>query len=238
LPNDLQEHAMSFIQLVEFHADDVASLIESETEWLASTAGRRTLQHSALYRDVHDRNHYVAYNAFPDREAAALNSSLPETDALARRLGGTFGRPTFTDLELVGDAWNATDEVADAFRTFLETSGERATEVVSPDATLTTLFPHSVGELAGRDALVHGLVEEAPARSFDRYAHQPTRDGFLVDYAYRTVASDAQPSLLSVGLIAVTVAAGRVTQAIITCSGSWDVEHEAAIYGRTPAVVS
>ncbi len=229
---------MSFVQLAAFRADDVTSLIESETEWLASTAGRRTLQHSAIYRDVHDPNHYVAYNAFPDREKAALNSALPETDALARRLGETFGDPTFTDLELVGDVWNATDEVADAFRTFLETSGERATEVVSPDATLTTLFPHAVGELAGRDALVHGLVEEAPARSFDRYAHQPTRDGFLVDYAYRTVASDTQPSFLSVGLIAVTVADGRVTHATITCAGSWDAEHEAAIYGRTPAVVS
>lgn len=229
---------MSFVQLVAFHADDVTSLIASETAWLASTAGRRTLAHSALYRDVHDPDHYVAYNAFPDREAAALNSSLPETDALARGLGETFGQATFTDLELVGDAWNATDEVAEAFRTFLETSGERATDVVSPDATLTTLFPHAVGELAGRDALVHGLVEEAPARSFDRYAHQPTRDGFLVDYAYRTVASDTQPSFLSVGLIAVTVADGRITHTTITCAGAWDTEHEAAIYGRTPAVVS
>jgi hypothetical protein len=238
LPNDLQEHAMSFVQLVAFHARDVTSLIESETEWLAATAGRRTLEHSALYRDVNDPNHYVAYNAFPDREAAALNSALPETDAMARSLGETVGPATFTDLELVGDVWDATDEVAEAFRTFLETSGERATEVVASDATLTTLFPHAVGELTGREALVHGLVEEAPARSFDRYAHQPTRDGFLVDYAYRTIASDTQPSFLSVGLIAVTVAGGRVTHATITCAGAWDAEHEAAIYGRTPAVVS
>ena len=229
---------MSFVQLVEFHADDVTTLIESEAEWLASTAGRRTIQHSALYRDVHDPSHYVAYNAFPDRATAARNSGLPETDALARRLGETVGSGTFTDLELVGDAWDATDEVAEALRTFLETSGKRATDVVSPDVTLTTLFPHSVGELAGRDALVHGLVEEAPARSFDRYAHQPTRDGFLVDYAYRTVASDTQPSFLSVGLLAASVADGRVTQATITCAGAWDAGHEAAIYGRTAAVVS
>ena len=229
---------MSFVQLVEFHADDVTSLIAGETEWLAATAGRRTLEHSALYRDVHDPFHYVAYNTFPDREAAALNSALPETDALARGLGETVGPATFTDLELVGDAWDATDEVAERFRTFLETSGDRETDIVSADATLTTLFPHSVGELAGRGALVHGLLEEAPARSFDRYAHQPTRDGFLVDYAYRTVASDTQPSFLSVGLIAVTVADGRVMHATITCSGAWDAEHEAAIYGRTPAVVS
>jgi len=229
---------MSFVQLVEFHADDVTSLIAGETEWLAATAGRRTLEHSALYRDVHDPFHYVAYNAFPDREAAALTSALPETDALARGLGETVGPATFTDLELVGDAWDATDEVAERFRTFLETSGDRETDIVSADATLTTLFPHSVGELAGRGALVHGLLEEAPARSFDRYAHQPTRDGFLVDYAYRTVASDTQPSFLSVGLIAVTVADGRVVHTTITCSGAWDAEHEAAIYGRTPAVVS
>ena len=229
---------MSFVQIIALSADDVGPLVESEAAWLAATAGRRTVQHSALYRDVHAPDHYVAYNAFASRETAALNSDLPETDALARRLAETVGPATFTDLELVGDAWDATDEVAGWFRTFLETSGERQTDVVSPAATLTTLFPHSVGELAGRDALVRGLLEEAPARSFDRYVHQPTRDGFVVDYAYRTVASDTQPSLLSVGLLAATVAAGRVTHVTITCSGSWDAAREAEIYGRTPAVVS
>ena len=138
---------------------------------------------------------------------------------------------------MVGDAWDATDEVAEALRTFLDTSGERATDVVSPDVTLTMLFPRSVGELAGRDALVHGLVEEAPARSFDRYAHQLTRDGFLVVDAYRSrLRRTAQ--FPDVGLLAASVADGRVTQAIITCAGAWDAEHEAAIYGRTAAVVS
>ena len=228
---------MSFVQIVSFHADDVADLVEREAEWLAATAGRRTLQHSVLYRDVHDPRHHVTYNVFPDRESAAVNSALPETDALARRLGETFGQPTFTDLEPVGDAWDATDEVASRFRTFMETSGEREADVVATDATLVTLFPHHVGELAGRDTLIHGLVEEAPARTFDRYDHQPTRDGFLVDYAYRTVASDTQPSMLSVGLVAVTVEAGRVSHATITCSGAWDAAREAEIYGRTPAVV-
>ncbi|HEU4331975.1 MAG TPA: hypothetical protein VFR40_12725 [Lapillicoccus sp.] len=228
---------MSFVQLIAFHADDVTGLVEGETEWLAATAGRRTLQHTALYRDVHDPRHYVAYNAFPDREAAALNSALPETDALAGRIAATFGAPTFTDLELVGDAWDATDEIADRFRSFMESSGEREADVVAPDATLVMLFPHFVGEVTGRTALVHGLLEESAGRTFDRYEHQPTRDGFLVDYAYRTLASDSQPSLLSVGLVAVTVEAGRVARGTITCSGSWDAEREAEIYGRTPAVV-
>jgi hypothetical protein len=229
---------MSFVQLVAFHADDVTDLVEGETAWLAATTGRRTLQHSALYRDVHDPDHYVTFNVFPDREAAALNSSLPETDALAGRLAATFGQPTFTDLELVGEGWDAVDEIAARFRTFMETSGAREADVLAPDATVTTLFPHHVGEFVGRDTMIHGLVEEAPGRTFDRYDHQPTRDGFLVDYAYRTVASDTQPSHLSVGLLAVTVHAGRVSRATITCSGSWDGAHEAEIYGRTPAVVS
>ena len=225
---------MSFVQLVAFHADDVTTLIESEAEWLAATAGRRTIQHSALYRDVHDPSHYVAYNAFPDRATAALQlgpsrdrcaGPTPRRDRRLRRRSptssssGTRGtRPTRSRRRSGRSSRPAA-------------SGQ--TDVVSPDVTLTTLFPHSVGELAGRDALVHGLVEEAPARSFDRYAHQPTRDGFLVDYAYRTVASDTQPSFLSVGLIAATVADGRVTQATITCAGAWDAEHEAEIYGRT-----
>ncbi|MET0524782.1 MAG: hypothetical protein ABWZ91_08280 [Nocardioides sp.] len=229
---------MSFVQLVAFHADDVTPLVEGETEWLAATSGRRTLQHSALYRDVHDPDHYLTYNVFPDREAAARNSALPETDALARRLGETFGQPAFTDLELVDDAWDASDEIAERFRTFMETSGEREADVLAADATLSTLFPHFVGEISGRDAMVHRLLEEAPARTFDRYDHQPTRDGFLVDYAYRTLASDTQPSMLSVGLVAVTVTSGRVSHATITCSGSWDAAREAEIYGRIPVAVS
>ena len=110
-------------------------------------------------------------------------------------------------------------------------------DVVAPDATLVTVFPHVVGELSGREGVVRGLLEESAGRTFDRYDHQPTRDGFLVDYAYRTVASDSQPSTLSVGLIAVTVEAGRVSRATITCAGSWDAAREAEIYGRTPAVV-
>jgi hypothetical protein len=229
---------MPFVQLVSFHTGDVTALVEGEAEWLPATAGRRTLQYSALYRSVHDPRHYVTYNVFADRESAARNSALPETDALARRLAQTFGPPTFTDLEQVGDAWDAKDELAARFRTFMETSGDREADVVAPDATLLTLFPHSVGELSGRDAMVRGLLEESAARTFDRYDHQPTRDGFLVDYAYRTAASDTQPSTLSVGLLALTVEAGRVTRATITCAGSWDGAREAEIYGRTPAVVS
>jgi hypothetical protein len=178
----------------------------------------------------------MTYNVCPDQESAARNSALPETDALADRMAAAFGPPTFTDLELV-DRWDATDEVAERFRTFMETSGESESDVVAPDASLLTLFPHFVGEVTGRTAMVHGLLEEAAGRSFDRYQHQPTRDGFVVDYAYRTVASDTQPSLLSVGLIAATVEAGRVSRATITCSGSWDADREAEIYGRTPAVV-
>ena len=66
---------MSFVQLVAFHADDVTDLVEGEAEWLAATAGRRTLLHSALYRDVHDPDHYVnrALDAGPGQRAAAVS---------------------------------------------------------------------------------------------------------------------------------------------------------------------
>jgi hypothetical protein len=82
------------------------------------------------------------------------------------------------------------------------------------------------------------LREEAPSRSFDRYDRQPTRDGFLVHYAYRTQATGDQPSYLSVGLIAATVGGGVVTEVTITCAGSWDAQREAEILDRTAAVVS
>ncbi len=229
---------MTFVQLVMFHADDVAPLVAAEEAWLAATAGRRTLQRAVLYRDLHDPGRYVAYNAFADRDAAAVNSALPETDALAGRLAATFGQPTFTDLESIGEPWDASTELADRFRAFMETSGAVNVDILAEDVEGTAWFPHRVGRFPGAAALVAALREEAPSRSFDRYDRQPTRDGFLVHYAYRTQATGDQPSYLSVGLIAATVGGGVVTEVTITCAGSWDAQREAEILDRTAAVVS
>ena len=141
---------MTFVQLVMFHADDVAPLVAAEEAWLAATAGRRTLQRAVLYRDLRDPGRYVAYNAFADRAAAAVNSALPETDALAGRLAATFGQPTFTDLESIGEPWDASTELADRFRAFMETSGAVNVDILAEDVEGTAWFPHRVGPVPGR----------------------------------------------------------------------------------------
>ncbi|MEP6629197.1 MAG: hypothetical protein ABJA89_01945, partial [Lapillicoccus sp.] len=80
------------------------------------------------------------------------------------------------------------------------------------------MFPDFLGSTTGRDAVAAGLADEAPRSTFETWEPQPTRDGFLAEYAYRTTATDAQPSALSVGLVAATVSGGWITRLVLTCA--------------------
>ncbi|MEO7234494.1 MAG: hypothetical protein ABIW80_03880 [Lapillicoccus sp.] len=108
---------------------------------------------------------------------------------------------TYTDLDVVM-SWSSADEVAAAFLRSGETNGREGAEGLAPDVQTTMMFPDFLGSTTGRDAVAAGLADEAPRSTFETWEPQPTRDGFLAEYAYRTTATDAQPSALSVGLVA------------------------------------
>ena len=93
---------MAFVQIVSFHCDRVEALREIEEEWLAATEGRRTLVRETFLRDRNDPTHFVTINEFESYASAMENSTLPETDAMARRIAALLvGEPTYLDLEVV-----------------------------------------------------------------------------------------------------------------------------------------
>ncbi|MEP6629196.1 MAG: hypothetical protein ABJA89_01940 [Lapillicoccus sp.] len=61
--------------------------------------------------------HYLSLNVFPDADAAAANSALPETDAMASEVARLVTDLTYTDLDVVM-SWSSADEVAAAFLRF------------------------------------------------------------------------------------------------------------------------
>ena len=222
---------MTFVQIVSLRSSDVDELARRNGEWLDATAGRRTLVRSEVYRDRRDPEHYLSLNVFPDADAAAKNSALPETDAMASEIAGLVTNLTYTDLDDVL-TWSSADEVAAAFLRFCESNGREGAEAFRPDVLTTMMFPDFLGSTSGRDAVAAGLADEAPGRTFETWEPQPTRDGFLAEYAYRTTATDAQPSTLSVGLVAATVVGGRITRLVLTCAGAWTRDREAEILGH------
>jgi len=58
-------------------------------------------------------------------------------------------------------------------------------------------------------------------------SHWSTERGFVVEYSYRTVGNETDTR--SVGVIVVTVRAGRISRMLVTCAGSWTPQTEAQI---------
>lgn len=92
---------MAFIQLIEIattRPDEVEALVD---EWRAQTAGRRTAQRGTFTRDRERQNTYIQIVEFPSYADAMTNSDLPETAALAERLGQLCDGPMlFRNLDV------------------------------------------------------------------------------------------------------------------------------------------
>jgi hypothetical protein len=82
------------------------------------------------------------------------------------------------------------------------------------------------------------LVDEAPGRSFDRYDVQTTNDGFVAEYAYRTIATTDQPRTLSVGVVVATLTGGRISSLRVHCAGNWDAGLEREVETSVHAEVA
>ena|SRR5690348_4249241 len=93
---------MTFIQIVSFRCSDLDALGEAEAEWLAATEGRRTLRQETVLVDRDDPTRFVTVNAFDSYESAMENSALPETDAMAAKVGALLiGDATYWNLDVV-----------------------------------------------------------------------------------------------------------------------------------------
>ena len=224
---------MSFIQVQDLRTDRFAEIDELAAQWRADTAGRRTLLHEQVYVDRNDPHHFVIINGFDSYESAMVNSHLPETDALATRLGPMVFELSYADLEPVA-THDTRLELAEAFRSAVAGS-DASGPAWADDVEFVGMFPHSIVRATGAEELTRLLAEDAPARTFDVWDMQPTPTGFAAEYAWRTSGAT---SYLSVGTVLATVTDGRISRVLCTCAGSWDAAAEAEIMGVTAGASS
>jgi len=92
---------MAFIQLIEFQTtrpEEVEALVD---EWRSATTGRRTALRGTMTGDRDQPGTYLQIIEFPSYEEAMANSKLPETAALAGRLGELCEGPVvFRNLDV------------------------------------------------------------------------------------------------------------------------------------------
>ena len=91
-----------FVQIIDARITGSVQEIKAlDDEWEQATEGRRTIRRSLLLQDRSDPSHVLIVAFFDDADAAAVNSNLPETDALATTMmAKAIGEPTFTDFDL------------------------------------------------------------------------------------------------------------------------------------------
>jgi quinol monooxygenase YgiN len=215
---------MSFVQIVTFTTTRLDEFRKLEQEWLAATAGRRTLLRDALYadRDVPDR--YVVVNEFASHESAMVNSAMPETSALAERAAELADGPaTFTNLDLI-ETDDARAELVARLITYLETN-QLTDDLFADDLVLDMNVPLWRFQLSGPAAMTEMLAADAPhGRRVEEHGWVPTPNGFVLSWAWRT---NGDESHYSRGVTVVELDGPRIGRVTVHCSGDWDADTEA-----------
>jgi hypothetical protein len=95
---------MSFMQVIEVRTNRIEELEAMDAEYEKATAGRNTVRRSIVTRDRNDPERYLIHVFFDSYESAMANSSLPETAALAEKMGPLLlAPPIFHDLDIIED---------------------------------------------------------------------------------------------------------------------------------------
>ncbi len=90
-----------FVQIMRFRTADFDTLNTLTEQYRSDTAGRSTYTSEILGRDL-DTDEYVVIVTFPSKQAADINNALPETAAMAEKMGGlTTEGPTFSNIEVI-----------------------------------------------------------------------------------------------------------------------------------------
>lgn len=93
---------LHFVQLIEFKTTEKDQLDELMDEWEEITGGKRTATRAVLTVDHEKPGTYYEFVEFPSYEEAMRNSTMPETDAFARRMRAICDQePTFHNLDVV-----------------------------------------------------------------------------------------------------------------------------------------
>lgn len=90
-----------FVQIMRFRTADFDTLNKLTEQYRSDTAGRSTYTSEVLGRDL-DTDEYVVIVTFPSRDAADINNTLPETAAMAEKMGTfTTEGPSFSNVEVI-----------------------------------------------------------------------------------------------------------------------------------------
>ncbi|MBA3743478.1 hypothetical protein [Sporichthya sp.] len=95
---------MSFIQIIDSRTTKFEEMSALDEQYEKDTAGRGTYRRSITCRDRNDPDRYLVMVFFDSYEDAMRNSELPETQALAEKMGALVdGPPSFIDLDILED---------------------------------------------------------------------------------------------------------------------------------------
>jgi hypothetical protein len=95
---------MAFIQIIDSRTTKPEEISALDEQYVKDTAGRGTYRRSIVCRDRNDPDRYLTLVFFDSHEDAMRNSELPETQALAEKMGALVdGPPAFIDLDVVED---------------------------------------------------------------------------------------------------------------------------------------
>jgi len=90
-----------FVQIMRFRTDDVEAIAGLSQQYRDDTAGRSTFTSEVMGRDL-DTGEHVVIVTFPSKDAADTNNALPETAALAEKMGTlTTEGPSFSNIEVI-----------------------------------------------------------------------------------------------------------------------------------------
>jgi hypothetical protein len=95
---------MAFIQIIDSRSKNFDEISALDEQYTKDIAGRGTFRRSIVGRDRNDPDRYFRLVFFDSYEDAMRNSELPETQALAEKIGALVeGAPTFYDLDVLED---------------------------------------------------------------------------------------------------------------------------------------
>ena len=95
---------MAFVQIIDFRTSQFDEMRQVADEWEKATAGKRKTGRRIVAQDREDPERHFIVVFFESYEDAMENSSLPETDALSKKMMGfAQGPPKFYNLDVQDD---------------------------------------------------------------------------------------------------------------------------------------
>ena len=92
---------MGFVQIIEYRTSKYDEVRKLDEEWVAMTKGKTSATRVTQCVDRNDSTRCFTIVEFPSYEAAMKNSEMPETAAMAEKMGALCdGPPTFYDLDV------------------------------------------------------------------------------------------------------------------------------------------